>query len=255
MINWYPGHMAKATRQIAEIAKQIDVVIEIADARAPLFSRCKKIPELEGKPHLLLLNKCDLANIDNLKKVDALPISCIDGKLYNRHKIIEKINDLSKHIIRRNHEKGMNKPIRLLVIGIPNVGKSAFINLFAKKSQMQVGNRPGVTKAQQWLRIDKYELLDTPGVLAPRMESEIAGYALTWIGCIRDEAIDAVEVATKLCAWLKGNEEDMELGYNELLKFGKKQGCLIAGGEVDELRASKQFLTDFRHGKMGKISI
>ena len=282
-INWYPGHMAKTRRQITEDLKLIDVVIELLDARIPISSRNPDIKELtKNKKKIILLNKCDLSDEKtNLKWVEYFskeaPTILTDsnsGKGVDKvTKVIDKIMEEEKQ---RQAARGrVNKTTRVMILGIPNVGKSSFINRIAKKSTLQVGNRPGVTRQKQWIRISKdQELLDTPGVLWPKFESNEVALNLAFTGTIKDDIIEKVEVAYELIKILKkdylsdlqerykiSNEEIKEINntsnseYELMLLIGRKRGALVSGGNTDDEKIARIILDDFRNCKFGKISL
>ncbi|MDR1101813.1 MAG: ribosome biogenesis GTPase YlqF [Clostridiales bacterium] len=275
-IQWFPGHMAKAKREIGESLKMADIVIEIADCRAPRASRSSDLGHLiNRKPLIVALNKCDLADssvtcdwIEHFIKAGtvAVPICSVTGD--NFAELRRMLDSLAQEKRERDQARGMKgRAIKILVAGVPNVGKSAFINKFSGRSAMEIGNRPGVTKMPQWIRVgDGYDLLDTPGVLAPKFNDELTGLRLVWIGAIKDEIIDKTEAAMLLCEFLRDNypeslreqyKLDGELGggYEILLEIGKKRGCIVSGGEVDEHRASGIILDDFRAAKTGRITL
>ena len=287
-INWYPGHMAKTKRQIAEDLKLIDLVIELRDARIPVSSQNPDMKELiKNKKQIIVLNKSDLADenetsnwINYFKKkgLSALNIDSNSGKGIN---IVEKeIQKLMKEEIKENISKGrVGKVIRVLVLGIPNVGKSSFINRISKKTTMQVGNKPGVTKQKQWIRLsNNIELLDTPGVLWPKFESEEVALNLAYTGTIKDDILPKVEIAYRLLKYLllnyrenildrykldnkeieyilnQDNEENINI-YEIMHLIGKKRGCIVSGGNVDDEKVSNIILEDFRTCKLGRITL
>ena len=275
-INWFPGHMTKAKRKIAEQIKLVDAVAEIVDARIPVSSRNPDLPELiGGKPHIVLLNKCDMADSDKTAQwvsfykknnVTALPLDCKSGKGISEFKaaVLNELGDLLK----KYEEKGMvGKPLRVMVLGIPNVGKSSFINRIAGKSKAKVENRPGVTRGNQWFTVDKHlELLDTPGVLWPKFESQTVGEHLALTGAVTDRILDTELLAMRLIAILKkdympmltaryGVEELPEDDYDAVCVIGKKRGMVIRGGETDTLRAANMLLEEFRNCKIGRITL
>ena len=287
-INWYPGHMAKTKRQILEDLKLIDVVIELLDARIPISSQNPDIAEItKGKKRIILLNKSDLADSSETKKwikyFNDKNIVCLEVDS-NSGKGIDKVNtsieSLMKEEIDKQKEKGrINKTIRVMILGIPNVGKSSFINRISKKTSMKVGNKPGVTRQKQWIRIgNQIELLDTPGVLWPKFEENV-GLNLAYTGSIKDDVIEIIEVAYSLLALFLENYidnvvsrynlekaeiceilEDENLLYNErvyeIMKLiGKKRGAIISGGQVDDEKVARIILEDFRTGKLGKITL
>lgn len=282
-INWYPGHMAKTRRQIEQDLKIIDVVIELLDARIPISSRNPDIRNLtKNKKRIILLNKCDLAD-DGISKrwVEELskeaPVILTDSNSGRGiDKVTKKVEQLMQEEIARQAARGrINKTIRVMILGIPNVGKSSFINRISKKTTMEVGNKPGVTKSKQWIRIGKnQELLDTPGVLWPKFESNEVAMNLAFTGTIKDDILERVEVAYELLKVLykdyrKNIQERYKLTDEELLEIdnmdntiyelmkliGKKRGALISGGEIDDEKVARIVLDEFRSAKIGKISL
>ena len=288
VINWYPGHMAKTRRQIMEDLKLVDIVIELLDARIPMASRNPDIGEItKNKKRIIVLNKSDLADEkENIKWVSyfenqGIPAVLVDsntGKGINNFvKRIEKVMEKEQE---KEIAKGrVGKKIKAMIIGIPNVGKSSFINRIAKKSTAEVGNKPGVTKKKQWIRInEKIELLDTPGVLWPKFESEDVALKLSFTGTIKEEVLERTEIAYKLVKYLlenereklctrygltneyieeilnKDNEENFNI-YEIMLEIGRKRGCIISGGNVDDEKTSKIILDEFKNGKLGKITL
>lgn len=282
-INWYPGHMAKMKKQIIQDLKLIDVVVELLDARIPISSRNPDIVKLtENKKRIILLNKCDLADektnqkwIEKFsKEVPVILTDSNSGKGVDR--VIKKVEELVKEEVCKQATKGrINKTIRLMILGIPNVGKSSFINRISKKKTMEVGNRPGVTKRKQWIRIGtNQELLDTPGVLWPKFDNEKVALNLAFTGTIKDDLLQKTEIAYELLKTLYSkyrsniqerykisNDEirDIENEENniyELIKLiAKKRGALISGGNIDEEKASRMIIEDFRNCKLGRISL
>ena len=283
-INWYPGHMAKTKRQITEDMKLVDVVIELLDARIPVSSQNPDISRLvNNKKRIVILNKADLADQVETKKwieyfktknIVALEVDSNQGKGINQvNQTIEKL--MAEELKIQNERGRIRKTIRVMIVGIPNVGKSSFINRISKKTTMVVGNRPGVTKQKQWIRIgSQIELLDTPGVLWPKFESEEVGLNLAYTGSIKDEVIDKVEVAYYLLKFLDKNysknlyekykisqEEISNITDNpqytlELMNLiGRKRGALVSGGNVDEEKVANIILDDFRKGKIGNITL
>ncbi len=274
-IQWYPGHMTKAKRMMQEDIKLIDIVIELLDARVPFSSRNPDIDSLaNNKFRLVLLNKCDLAdNRVNEKWEDyfkergimVVTINARDGQ--GMKVITAKIQEACKEKIERDRRRGIiNRPIRAMIVGIPNVGKSTFINTYAKKACTKVGNKPGVTKGKQWIRINKnVELLDTPGILWPKFEDETVGEHLAFIGSINDEILQKVELACNLITFLKSDypgiltaryqveEEQDAAGILQMI--AEKRGCLMKGNEYDQEKAAGILLEEFRNGRLGKISI
>ena len=275
-IQWFPGHMTKTKRKIAETLHIIDAVAEIVDARIPISSRN---PDLMGlikdKPLLILLNKCDMADpgqtakwIDYYKKngIPAIPVDCKTGKGISAFK--DKIKEILGEKLEQFRAKGMvGKPLRVMVVGIPNVGKSTFINRIAGGSKLKAENRPGVTRGNQWITVDKQlELLDTPGVLWPKFEDQIVGEHLAFTGAVKDAVIDTELLAMRLLENLSENykellinrfgELDFDLDYYDLLcLIGKKRGMVIRGGETDTERAANMLLEEYRNCKIGKITL
>lgn len=283
-INWYPGHMAKTKRQITEDMKLVDVVIELLDARIPVSSQNPDISKLlNNKKRIVILNKSDLADPAETKKwieyfknknIVALEVDSNQGKGINQ--VNQTIEKLMEEELRIQNERGrIRKTIRVMIVGIPNVGKSSFINRISKKTTMVVGNRPGVTKQKQWIRIgSQIELLDTPGVLWPKFESEEVGLNLAYTGSIKDEVIDKVEIAYNLTKFLDKNYpqslyEKYKISQEEITNIaehpqytlelmnliGRKRGALVSGGNVDEEKVANIILDDFRKGKIGKITL
>lgn len=277
VVQWFPGHMAKTRRLIKENLKLVDAVAELVDARIPLSSRNPEIDEItESKPRIILLNKCDMADnnatkqwIEYFKKSGAfaIPVDCKTGKgLNNFDSVVKKT---LKDKIQHNIDKGMpGKALRIMVVGIPNTGKSSFINRMAKRNKTKVANRPGVTVQKQWVVIGNgIELLDTPGVLWPKFEDKTVGDKLAFIGSVKDEILDSeiiairlldvlkVDYKDKLCERYKLKSNDCGLKSYELLELiGRKRGMLISGGEIDTERAANTILDEYRNGKLGKIT-
>ena len=287
-INWYPGHMAKTKREIANDLKLIDVVIEILDARIPVSSQNPDMQELiKHKKKIVVLNKSDLADEKETLKwiqkmshqnVSAISVDANTGKGMNKvEKEIEKLMQEEQKI---NEQKGRTgKAIRVLVLGIPNVGKSSFINRISKKSAMAVGNKPGVTKQKQWIRLSNHiELLDTPGVLWPKFESNQVALNLAYTGTIKDDILPKVEVAYQLLKFLienylenileryklnaeevqeilKQDSEEHNNVYEMMCLIGKKRGCIVSGGQIDDEKVANVLLEDFRSAKIGKITL
>lgn len=273
-INWYPGHMTKALRQMKEDIKLIDVVIELIDARIPYSSKNPDIDKLaENKKRVILLNKSDMAD-DNLTKQwkehfekSGYAVAIINSKTGNG---IKAINDLVLKVcaekIARDRAKGiLNRPIRAMIVGIPNVGKSTFINSFAGKACAKTGNKPGVTKGKQWIRLNKnVELLDTPGVLWPKFEDQQVGLRIAWIGSINEDILNPYDLAVKLCEYLYQNYpgilntkygiDECESGEEMLLRIAIKRACLLKGGVPDTNRVAIFVMDDFKNGRIGKIT-
>ena len=275
-INWYPGHMAKTRRMLSENIRLVDCVIEILDARIPLSSRNPNFDDIvTSKPRLVILNKSDLADSTvtdkwisfyKTKGARVLLVSCQTGKGIN--KIIPEIFDLVKAKTEKYAKMGINKSIKIMIIGIPNVGKSTLINRLVGKAAAKTGDRPGVTLSKQWIRIrDDVELLDTPGILPPKLEDQTAALKLASTGAIRDDIMDTELIAYSLLEILRDkypdllkkryNLSDIDAlkGYELLEKIGRKRGCLVSGGEIDEFRAAAIVLDDFRSLKIGNISL
>ena len=272
---WYPGHMTKAKRQMQEDIKLIDLVIELVDARIPLSSRNPDIDELgKNKARLILLNKSDLADKDASEawmeffkekgyfavKVDARNKGCMKA-------ISAVIAEACKEKTERDRKRGIkNRPVRAMVVGIPNVGKSTFINTFAGKACAKTGNKPGVTKGKQWIRLNKsVELLDTPGILWPKFEDQEVGMRLAYIGSIKDDILNIEELALGLIGYLQEfypaaireryNVEEELKPLDILTAVAKARGCLKKGEELDYEKASRLLLEEFRSGKLGKVTL
>ena len=275
-IQWFPGHMAKTKRKIKEQLKLVDAVAEITDARIPVSSRNPDIPELIGdKPHIIVLNKCDMADraetekwIDIYKKsgISAVAADCKSGKGIKEFKncVLSLLSDK----IAKNKEKGMaGKSVRIMIVGIPNVGKSSFINKLSSNSKAKVENRPGVTRINQWYKVgNNLELLDTPGVLWPKFEDETVGEHLAFTGAVSDRIIDTELLAMRLLATLSKSYPELleqrykisefpEDPYEMLCLLGKKRGMMIRGGEVDTERAANMLLEEYRNLKIGAVTI
>lgn len=272
---WYPGHMTKAKREMEEDLKLVDLIIEIVDARIPSSSRNPDIASLgKQKSRMILLNKADMADADMTAKwtehfiskgYTALSIDARNGK--NLKDIRTAIDRACREKIERDEKRGIkNRPIRAMVAGIPNVGKSTFINTFAGKAVAKTGNRPGVTRGRQWIRLNKsVELLDTPGILWPKFEDPDAGLRLALTGSIKDELLPAEELATELLRFLSKDYPgvlDQKYGEIEnsdpaemLGKIAKNRGCIKKGNELDYQRAAMLLLDDFRNGRIGRITL
>jgi len=275
-INWFPGHMAKTRRQIQESLKLVDAVIEIRDARIVKSSANPQIDEIcKDKPRVILLNKSDLAE-DKITKewieklttdtVRPLAVNCVTGQGLKSIKIT--LDELLKQKHDRQRKKGLvNIVTRVMVVGIPNVGKSSFINKLGKNNITKTGDKPGVTKSKQWVRTSLgIELMDTPGVLWPRFEDEAVGLNLAFTGAIKDEVIDIEELALRLVERLQNNNaqrlmerynlsEIMENPLDNMDNIGKKRGAVISGGNIDYNRIAVMLLDEFRGGKLGPISL
>ena len=278
-IQWFPGHMTKTKRQIQSSLKLVDAVAEIIDARIPVSSRNPDLAKLvQNKPRVILLNKCDMANqtatkmwIDYFKKQNlvAIPVDCKSGR--GLDKFAPAVNTVMSHKIARLKEKGMVNPtIRIMIVGIPNVGKSSFINKMVKKNRAKVEDRPGVTRGNQWYTIAKnLEMLDTPGVLWPKFDDKTVGEHLAFTGAVKDQILDIELLAVRLLDFIKElkpadfitrfkleNEDIENIDSYELLKMiGKKRGMLVSGGEIDTERAAIMLLDEFRSAKLGRITV
>ena len=274
---WYPGHMTKARRMMQEDIKLIDLVIELVDARVPLSSRNPDIDELgKNKSRLILLNKADLADKSaNKKWTDFFQqkgyyVQEVDSRSGAGMKAISAIiQEACKEKIERDRKRGIkNRPVRAMVVGIPNVGKSTFINTYAGKACAKTGNKPGVTKGKQWIRLNKnVELLDTPGILWPKFEDQAVGMRLAMIGSINDEILNIDELALELIQYLRNaypgtleKRYQCEVAAEKealqiLEEVAKLRGCLIKGGELDYGKASRLLMDDFRSGKLGRITL
>ena len=287
-INWYPGHMAKTKKQIIQDLKLIDIVIELLDARIPISSQNPNIAEItKNKKKIIVLNKCDLSDdkenkrwVEYFKKknIPAVLVDSNSGRGIDE--CIRQIEKIMQIDLDAHAEKGRTgRRIRAMILGIPNVGKSSFINRISKRTTAGVGNKPGVTKQKQWIRInEKIELLDTPGFLWPKFESEEVALHLCFTGSIKEEILDKIEIAyqltkfllenyrTKLCDRYKIDEKFIEQTlqkeqpenaniYEIMLEIGKKRGCIMSGGRIDEEKTSRLILDEFKNGKLGKMTI
>lgn len=272
---WYPGHMTKAKRMMQENIKLIDLVIELVDARIPLSSRNPDIDELgKNKARLVLLNKADLAEdkwndawAEYFKK-KGFSVVKVDSRKGGGIKSIQGvIREACAEKIERDRKRGiLNRPVRAMVVGIPNVGKSTFINALAGKACAKTGNKPGVTKGKQWIRLNKQvELLDTPGILWPKFEDQEVGLKLAFIGSIKDEVLQTEELAAELIHFLrtaypevladKYNIEMDEDDYVVLNHIAKSRNCIVRGNELDTEKAALLLLDDFRNGKLGRLTL
>ena len=276
-INWFPGHMVKAKKEIKENLKLVDTVIEIVDARIPISSRNPDFDELIGtKPRVIGLNKFDLADpkvnkmwIEYYKKqnIPAVLINSISGAGINE--LLTLARDAVKEKIEKSNEKGIvGRSVRVAVMGIPNAGKSSFINKVAKRNVANVGNKPGVTRTKQWIRTNLgIELMDTPGILWPKFETEEIGLNLAFTGAIKYEILDNEELSLKLIQKLRDTykkefceryklediDENSELEILEII--GNKRGCKISGGEIDYTKVANLVIDEFRKGVIGNISL
>lgn len=285
-INWYPGHMLKTKKQIIEDIKLIDVVVEILDARIPVSSRNPDMQKIiQNKKRIVILNKSDLAEEkETIKWVDYYKRNGIKAIITDSNlgkgikETLKQIENIMEEDMQKAASKGrIKKNIRVMILGIPNVGKSSFINRLCNKKSTIVGNRPGVTKQKQWVRIgNNIELLDTPGVLWPKFEDEKVALNLSYIGSIKDEVLQTVEIAFNLLIYLYNNyklnlieryklkeneienikaEDENEEVYNLMKLIGKRRGAVISGGEVDDEKTANILLNDFRSGKLGRITL
>ena len=274
-VQWYPGHMTKAKRQMQEDLKLIDLIIELVDARVPLSSRNPDIDQLgQNKSRLILLNKADLADERQNEawkeyfQSKGFHVVKVDSRNGAGMKTIQNvIQEACKEKIERDRRRGIkNRPIRAMVAGIPNVGKSTFINTFAGKACAKTGNRPGVTKGKQWIRLNKnVELLDTPGILWPKFEDQEVGIRLAFVGSIKDDILNMEELALKLIDYLKERYTGLlekRYGISEegnaveiLGEIAKARGCLKKWEELDYTKASGLLFDDFRSGKIGRITL
>ena len=272
---WYPGHMTKAKRQMQEDIKLIDLIIELVDARVPLSSRNPDIDELgKNKSRLILLNKSDLADERQNEawktyfQAKGFYVVKVDSRNGSGMKAINNvIQEACKEKIERDRRRGIkNRPIRAMVVGIPNVGKSTFINSFAGKACAKTGNKPGVTKGKQWIKINKnVELLDTPGILWPKFEDQAVGLRLALIGSIKEEILNTTEMAMEFIGFLKKSypgvlverysvdesKENLEI----LEEIARIRGCLMKGNQTDIDKAGRLLLEDFRSLRLGKLSL
>lgn len=280
--------MAKTRRQITEDLKLVDIVIELLDARIPISSQNPDIAKItKNKKKLIVLNKCDLANdIQNKKWIEYFQEKGIPAVLTDSNSgkgiqdCIKKIEKIMDNELKLQAEKGrIGRKIRAMILGIPNVGKSSFINRISKRTTAGVGNKPGVTKQKQWIRINEnIELLDTPGVLWPKFESQEVALHLAFTGTIKEDILQRIEIAYELVRFLLGNErkllcerykidekyieetlnqeqaENINI-YEIMLEIGRKRGCIISGGNIDEEKTARIILDEFKNGKLGKITI
>ena len=276
-VQWFPGHMAKTRRLIKECLPSVDAVTEILDARMPISSSNPELNELIGnKPLIVLLNKCDVAdenatrrwlNYFNEKGIYALAVDCKSGNGLNKY--VPLLREVLKDKIASNEAKGMiGKPLRIMVVGIPNTGKSSFINRMAGRNRAKVADKAGVTRHNQWFAIENgIELLDTPGVLWPKFDDPKIGDRLAFIGSVKDEVFDSETLAVRLLEVLSRDYPDRlserykiddfsELEAYEILELiGRKRGMMMRGGEIDTLRASIMLLDEYRAGKLGRITL
>lgn len=273
--NWYPGHMTKAKRMMQEDIKFNDIVIELIDARIPMSSRNPDIDDLaKNKYRLILLNKSDLADervtakwVEFFEK-QGIKVIKLDSRQRSGMKSVNNaILEVCKEKIERDRKRGIiNRPVRAMIVGIPNVGKSTFINSFAGKACAKTGNKPGVTKGKQWIRLNKtVELLDTPGILWPKFDNEKIANDLAFIGSINDQILNLTELSLKFIESVKNDYagiftsrydiEETDDGVTMLGDIAIARGCLKKGGEPDYDKAAALIFDDFRSGKLGKITI
>ncbi|HOV41408.1 MAG TPA: ribosome biogenesis GTPase YlqF [Oscillospiraceae bacterium] len=276
-VQWFPGHMAKTRRIIKQCLPLVDAVVEITDARIPQSSRNPELDRLIGnKPRIVVLNKCD--NADDFvtakwieyyksKGIAAFAADCKTGK--GLKNFLPLVKEVLRDLLERRKAKNMSgMAIRLMVVGIPNVGKSSFINRMANAKKTKVEDRPGVTRDKQWVKIDsEVELLDMPGVLWPKFEDKIVGERLAFTGAVKDEIVDLEALASRLLEFMKENYKnniierygielaDEDAGFDILQKVARKRGMLLSGGETNTERASIAVLDEFRGGKLGKITL
>ena len=272
---WYPGHMTKAKRMMQENIKLIDLVIELVDARIPVSSRNPDIDELgKNKSRLILLNKADLAEdkwndawAEYFREKGFFVVKVNSKKGGGLKSIQGVIQEACKEKMERDRKRGiLNRPVRAMVVGIPNVGKSTFINALAGKACAKTGNKPGVTKGKQWIRLNKQvELLDTPGILWPKFEDQEVGLRLAFIGSIKDEILNTEELAAELIKLLNANYpgvleekygvEPSDDAYVLLAGIARSRNCLLKGSELDTEKAALLLLDDFRNGKLGRLTL
>ena len=277
-IQWFPGHMTKTKRQIQASLKLVDAVAEIIDARIPESSRNPDLDSIiQNKPRVVLMNKCDMADPSSTQKwinyfknngIVAIPIDFKTGRGIN--KFVSSVNEVLKEKIEKQKAKGLLNPtVRVMIVGIPNVGKSTFINRISKNRKAKAEDKPGVTRGNQWFTINKgFEVLDTPGVLWPKFEDKIVGERLAFTGAVKDQIMDTELLAMRLLDFLKveknpifverfklQNENIEEIESYELLELiGRKRGMLISGGEIDTERAAIMLLDEYRSAKLGKYT-
>jgi len=276
-MNIYPGHMAKAKRVLKENLKNVDLVVEVLDARIPYASHNKQLKEIiENKEKIIVLNKKDLAEqkyTDEWQNTIEKTVNCVKVNAVKKSgikKLINLMEEKQTEINQKRRQKGIKeRPVRAIIIGIPNVGKSALINAIGGKSSAKTGNTPGVTRGKQWIKVtDKIELLDMPGILFPKAEDEDIAYKLVLTGAIALKKVDTELAAYKLLKYLRQLERlsvvektyDIEIyqgehPYDILPKIGRVRGCLMSGGKVDRNRAAKLLVNDYQNGKLGRVSL
>lgn len=277
-IQWFPGHMAKTRRLIADNLKLVDVVLELVDARLPLSSRNPEIDKIvNNKPRILIMNKADIADDTANKKwlsyfkqngIEAVLCDSLSGN--GIKEVTDAIDMVLKEKFDKDRQRGIIKSsVKMMIVGIPNVGKSSLINRLAKRAAAKTGDRPGITTAKQWIRLSgKYELLDTPGILWPKFEDKQAARNIAFTGGIKDEILDIEEIACFLLEYLRDHYENMLKerykiiedissmpGYEMLELVGKKRGALLSGGRINTFKAAGFVLDDFRSAKIGRISL
>lgn len=274
-INWYPGHMAKTRRMLVESLKMIDVVVEIIDARAPLASRNPDFDDLfSGKARVVLLNKSDLADANATKRwiswfvrrgIEAAGVSATGGSAKKTATAL--IERAANPRVLAMKQKGVNKTVRCMIVGIPNVGKSTLINRMAGESRAEVGDKPGVTRGKQWVKITPYlELMDTPGMLWPKLEDQELAKHLAFLGSIKDEIMDSEALATDLLSLLQTTvPAQLAERYSKLSAdtpqdgllnaVCRSRGFLLKGGELDTERAARVALDEFRAGKIARVTL
>ena len=275
-INWYPGHMKKTKELIQENLKLVDVVIELLDARIPMSSRNPQIDELvERKPRVVVLNKSDLADPQITRKwinyfsaqgINAIPVNSMTGE--GLDKMISMVEEVTKEKMNALVKRGVRKrAVRSMIVGIPNVGKSSIINRLAGKKSTKTGDKPGVTKGKQWVRLrGNIELLDTPGILWPRFDDQEVGFKLAFTGAIKDEVLEIETIAVHLVAYLVKEytdqikeryklSETFQEDLENLERIAKNRGCIFSGGRIDYARTANLVLDEFRSGKIGRITL
>ncbi|SFP06860.1 ribosome biogenesis GTPase YlqF [Salibacterium halotolerans] len=275
-IQWYPGHMEKAKRQVAEQLKRVDAAVELVDARIPFSSRNPMLDQiLQDKPRVVVLTKSDMADPDvsaqwlrfyEAQGAEAVTLNALQSK--GAKPVIDKAEKVTAPIFDKMKQKGIRpRAIRAMILGIPNVGKSTVINRLVGRKTAKTGDKPGITKAQQWLKVgNKMELLDTPGILWPKFEDQMVGYRLAATGAIKDERLDLEDIALYLTRLLKERYpqalkeryriEELPADDHDLFtQIGSKRGCLQPGGYVDEEQCAALILREFRDGKLGRLSL